>query len=556
MAHDHESPYVFTHIPPPAAGESPRRARPASAPHRRAPKRTALAPQRRGRQRAALALLVSGIAVITIPPGLVGAQAAHDGARGGAGGGARSSGVTLDSVPLTLEQALARALGESQEVRLARAQVAMAGAQVTAVRAQALPQVDASLSYTRTYRSPFSGGGMALPDSMKFEPDSTASVLERLSYLEDNAGKAGLGGIGALFGSLPFGRPNTYVGAIKGSQVLYSGGRVGSALKIASAYRDVASLDYREQVAEVALQVRRAYVRAALSQQLEQIAQAALDQAERFLAHERLQLQSGTASELELLRADVAAENLRPQLVEARNAAEVSLLDLKRLVDLPLTQPIRLTTALVAPARVDTLGDPDPARVADERSAVTAADRLVAIREQQVRMARGSFLPSVGLSVNYGGQRFPSTVWGVGAAPLRRDVSASIGVQLPIFTGFRRTAELDQAQLELERSRLQLGQLREGVQVEYQRARGERARALASISARTRNVEQAQRVHDLTVLRYEQGLATQLEVSDGRLALLQARTNLAQATADFLLADASVDRALGRVGPHADGRTR
>ncbi len=470
--------------------------------------------------------------------------------------GTRQAVAADDSVALTLEQALARALGESQEVRLARAQVSLAGAQVTAVRAQALPQVDASLSYTRTYRSPFNTGAVTLPDSMRFEPDSTGSVNERLKYLEDNAAKAGLGGIASLFSSLPFGRPNTYVGSIKGTQVLYSGGRVGSALKIASAYRDMASLDFREQVSEVALQVRRAYVRAALSQQLEQIAQAALDQAERFLAQERLRLKAGSASELEVLRADVATENLRPQLVEARNAAEVSLLDLKRLVDLPLTQPIRLTTALVAPTFVDTTADPDPTRMADDRPLVTAADRQVSIRERQVTIARGNFLPSVALQMNYGGQLFPDRVFGLSGTPLRRDVSASVAVQLPLFTGFRRMAELHEAQIELDKSRLQLGQLREGVQVEYQRARGERARALSSIAARTRNVEQAQRVHDLTVLRYEQGLATQLEVSDGRLALLQARTNLAQATADFLLADAGVDRALGRVPVSASSRAR
>jgi outer membrane protein TolC len=51
-------------------------------------------------------------------------------------------------------------------------------------------------------------------------------------------------------------------------------------------------------------------------------------------------------------------------------------------------------------------------------------------------------------------------------------------------------------------------------------------------------------VHELTVLRFERGLATQLEVADARLALLQARTNHAQAMADLLLADADVDRAL------------
>ncbi len=73
---------------------------------------------------------------------------------------------------------------------------------------------------------------------------------------------------------------------------------------------------------------------------------------------------------------------------------------------------------------------------------------------------------------------------------------------------------------------------------------GSRERAAATIAARTRTVEQAQRVYDLTVLRYDRGLATQLEVSDARLALLQARTNLAQALSDFYTADATLSRAL------------
>ena len=49
--------------------------------------------------------------------------------------------------------------------------------------------------------------------------------------------------------------------------------------------------------------------------------------------------------------------------------------------------------------------------------------------------------------------------------------------------------------------------------------------------------QSAQRVYDLTVLRYDRGLATQLEVSDARLSLLQARSNLAQAIADYHIAD-------------------
>ena len=246
-----------------------------------------------------------------------------------------------------------------------------------------------------------------------------------------------------------------------------------------------------------------------------------------------------------MLRADVSTENLRTQLIEARNAAELATLNLKRLIDIPLTQPVQLTTPLAAPAPGDTLPREAEVAATTRRAALESSERLVSIREQQVRIARGSFLPQVALSGTYGGQLFPQRPFGFSGETWNKDVSATIGVQIPIFSGFRRQAELAEARIGVTQARLEASQLREAVQLETEQARGERERALASIAARQRTVEQAQRVHDLTVLRYESGLATQLEVSEARLALLQARTNVAQAIADYYIADASFSRAVG-----------
>lgn len=456
-----------------------------------------------------------------------------------------------DTLALTLADALSRATGESQEIRLARANVALAAAQVTAARSAALPRLDGSVNYTRTFDSPFNTGSAApTPDSLLFTPDSTASLVERVRYLEQHAPTAGVGGLGSLFGNLPFGRKNSYVAALSGSQPLYSGGRVGAALKIAGEYREAARLGLDEELAEIVLRTRSAYLRALLAQELERIASAALEQAESFLAQERLRLETGTTSELAVLRAEVSLANLRPSLVEARNAASLATLDLKRLVDIPLARPVALSTPLQQPSEAELA----EARIAPElllssRAAVQAAERQLAIREQQVRIARGAHLPSVDLRVNYGRQLFPDQLFDFTGQSWRTDFTAVVGVSVPIFSGFRAQSEVQQARIALDQERLKLTQLRENVQLQYEQALGEKQRAAADLSARQLTVDQAQRVHDLTVLRYEQGLATQLEVSDARLSLLQSRTNFAQAIADFYLADASVARALGRAGP-------
>lgn len=448
-----------------------------------------------------------------------------------------------DTVVLSLNEAVRLALGESEEIRLARSQVGLAEAQVRSARSGALPQIDANLGYTRTFESSFeTGGAMELPDSLQFMPDTTASLEERVRYLERRTPTAGLGGIGGLFGDLPFGRENAYNWAIRGSQLLYSGGRVGAALNIAESFEEAARLNLAEEAAEIELQVRSAYVRALLASEVEAATTAALVQAEAFLEQEQLRERAGQASELDVLRARVDRDNLRPQLVQARNAAELALLNVKRLTDIPIAMPLVLSSELVPPAP-EALEEArlEPEIGMAQRAAIAAAEEQIAIREQQVRIARGAYLPNIALQSSYGRQLFPTDPFDFGGE-WRTDWTVTLGVQIPIFHGFGRSADVQRAQVELQQARLQLGQLRESVQLQYQQALNEKRRAAEAINGRQTTVSVAERVYELTELRYDQGLATQLEVNEARLALLQARTNLAQAVADFYVAEANVLR--------------
>ena len=461
-----------------------------------------------------------------------------------------------DTVSLSLPEALRRAGEESEEVKLAEANVELARTEIAAARAAALPQLNANLGYVRTLASVFdTGGGFSLPDSLRFDPDPGLPLEERVRYLEDKTPAAAIGALGGLFSNLPFGRENAYMASISGSQLLYSGGRVGAALDIAESYRAAAQAGLAQQAAEVRLQVRGAYYQALLAQEIADIAGAALEQADRFLSQEQLRRRAGSASELEVMRAEVARDNLRPQLVQARNAADLAMLNLKRLVDLPLTQPVRLTTELEVPRLSDTAAvRPSPELIEAHAATLAAAQEQVAIRDKAVDIARGASLPNVSMQTNYARQLFPSQMFAF-TESWRPDWTVSLNVSVPIFSGFRRRAELQRSQVQLEQSRLQLEQLREGLQLQYEQARGEKERALSAIQARQRTVDVAQRVYDLTVLRYERGLATQLEVSDARLSLLQARTNLAQASADYYIADTGQARASAGAMPPTQSPT-
>jgi outer membrane protein TolC len=424
-----------------------------------------------------------------------------------------------DTVRLSIDDALSRAGTLGEEARIARSQVDIAATQVQAARAAALPALDGSFMYVRTYASPF-----------RIKPSSEPV-------------DSSLAPIAKLFSNLPFGRDNQYTASLTATQAVFSP-RLGSALRIANYYQSASRFGLREQLAESEYQVRTAYVGAQLAGELEASAREAVAQATRFLEQERLRLQAGTGSELDVLRAEVSLENLKPQLVDAQNAASLATLDLRRLINLPLATPLVLTTRLIAPP-VRAEERPDAAAVASQRAAVQAEEQNVHIANEMVKQAIAAYIPSLDFRMSLGRLMYPQEALGLNGRDWLTDWNASLTLSLPLFSGFRRNATLSQARIGLRQEQYKLSQLREAVQLQYTQALGERTRAAAAIAARQRTVDQAQKVYDLTVLRYDQGLATHLEVSEARLGLLMARTNYAQAVAQYHIADAGLQRALG-----------
>ena len=455
--------------------------------------------------------------------------------------------ATRDSVPLSLSEALRRGMSESEEVKLANQSVVEAKEQVASARSGIFPQFDGRLSYQRTIRSPINtGGGFALPDSMQFRPDSLATIAQRLSYLERNTPSAGLGALSSLFTGLPFGQKNTYLGTISISQTLFDPS-IFSGLKIAKDFEEAAGAQATEQRLDLGLDVIEAYYGAVLADRQSTIVTYSAEQLLAQAEQVRLIRAAGNASDLDVLRVEVDLQNVEPQRVAALNQRDIALLNLKRLINLPIAQPVKLTETL---SSVGFTPVPDAvvasltSMALERRAAIEAKQLEVKIREEQVSLAKGAYLPRLAANASFGKQALPSDFLPSGG-DFKDDWSAGVSVQIPIFNGFKRKAEVEIAKVQLRTSELQLSQLRESISLDVEQQRGELLRAAALIRARTQTVSQAERVYELTNLSYERGLQTNLQLSDARLQLQQARGNEAQALHDYYVALARLLRASG-----------
>jgi outer membrane protein TolC len=199
---------------------------------------------------------------------------------------------------------------------------------------------------------------------------------------------------------------------------------------------------------------------------------------------------------------------------------------------------------------------------------VKSAEALSAARHAGVSVARADLLPTVSISGILGGQAFPLSGFPTKTGKIEtvdcpagsvagrvctsqnggwfRDKSFNITVGIPIFDGLRAKGNIDLASAQARLADLQLTQTRERVASEAAAAKTELDRAEALFRAQGQNAAQAAEAFSLATLRYNRGLATQLEVADAQLALTQARTNQARAVYDLYIAAASYARALGR----------
>jgi outer membrane protein TolC len=449
-----------------------------------------------------------------------------------------SPAIAQEGRSLSLDEALRLGEQHSEQVRIAEAGVRRARGGEVVARSAWLPQLTSSLSYSRTLASQFSalagGGGPTPPPPVCPSFGGGVPLAERVDsiaqYLQNGCTPAG-GGLGDFdFSKAGFGSENSYNLGLNFSQPVYSGGRIQAQSRMARSGRSVAETQLASARAQTSLDVTQAYYDAQLADRMVEIAEATLAQAEATLQQAQAQQRVGAGAEFDVLRAQVARDNERPAVIQARSNRELAYLRLKQLLEIPLDQPLALTTRLGE----GTAPEPVAVDTSMERAPVRQALEAVDVQQAQVTVTRSQMLPSVAISSQYGRVAFGdmTPAW----SDFRTNWSVGVAVQLPLFLGGRLRGQVMQSEADLQESRAQLTQTRELAALDTRSALSQLDAARATLEASSGTVEQAEKAYQIAELRYREGISTQIELSDSRLLLEQARVNRAQAERNYEVA--------------------
>ncbi len=412
---------------------------------------------------------------------------------------------------LSLDEALRLAHPASESLALARAALDRARGEELRAGAQRFPQLTASFGYNRLLRSQFEG----------------------FSFGSDSAD-------GGEFDDLPFGRRNAYSVDLALSQTLYAGGRLASQARAADAGRRAAGLGVTTAEAQLTLDVVTAYFDAALAERELEIATMTLRLADSTLRLVEVRQAAGTQPEFDLLRARVARDNQRTAVIQRRTGRDLAQVRLRQVLNLPLDEPLLLTTPLTdsavaaVPALAALLAEP-PDTGTGGRASVRQAAEAVDAGAATLEAARAQRLPSLVITSQYGRVGYPDDLSPF-AIRYPTNWNISLGVRVPLITGGRIRGETMIAEAGLRQAELRLQQAREAAAFATRQALAELEAAEAASRSTEGTVGQAARAYGIAEIRFREGLSTQVELADTRLALQTAESLRARAARDLAVA--------------------
>ncbi len=323
---------------------------------------------------------------------------------------------------------------------------------------------------------------------------------------------------------------------------------------------------------DLVFSVQNLYLAGLRNQELITVAREAIVAAQEQLRVAEAQFRAGTAPEFDVIRAQVQVANLRQTEVTAGANYRRTLANLASTLSLEPNTRVELDPVALPP-------EPDALAIETARSITegngleigsfnTPANLETALREAfsnrpeiysafwsrraadaRVSAARKGNRPV--LSFDAGFQYNPDVT---GFAVVKRTYSLVANVAIPIWDAGLSRARTDQARADVQSAQAQIRAAQDAVTQEVRTSlldleeSRERRRSAAANTAQAREALRIARV------RYQAGLAPNVEVTDAEAALTQSRSNEVNAAYDYLAALANLNRSLGRYAGDALSR--
>lgn len=444
--------------------------------------------------------------------------------------------LQAQQVTMTLSESITYALENNMDVKNAQLETLVSKATIGEQRSQGLPQINSTLELTKNVQPPLiilpaeagsviggggdgggDGGGGAPP------PDDTPSDITVIPFAVN------------FQSSL-----TTTV-----EQMIFNGSYfVG--LKAAKTLKELTDYDKEKAELDVIEAVKKAYFTVLVNEERSRLVAANRERLEQLLEETTALFEEGFVEKLDVSRIRVQLNNLQTDFDKATTATEVSKYLLKIQMGMPLELELVLEESLQEYSNDDNGFYSTLEAEMLNRVEISQLEKNIELATLDLKNNQVQYIPNFSAFGTYqrvtGAQDFGNVF------QADRWFSTSfVGLRLtiPIFDGLRKSYVIQSNRLQIKQLENAKFNTIQNIKLEEYQAKATLKNSLKALEVQKENRVLAKEVFDMTNIKYQEGVGSNLEVVEADAALKEAETNYYAALYDALIAKVDLEKALG-----------
>ena len=338
---------------------------------------------------------------------------------------------------------------------------------------------------------------------------------------------------------------NTYTAQLKANWVLWTGGKITNTKEYIKLQAESGDYQLKHVKSLVAKTVANYCYRIIYASALVHVQETYLDVANQHLDETKARYKQGLSSNLDILTQQVRVDNIVPQVLQAKRDVELATLSLRQILNKDPEASIFLTWTekdLAVPEL------PDIEKLYDiayqQRPELLVSKLAMDMAETNLKIAKADHYPNLSAYGNYGyfgytKEGFPDNDhYYLGA-------NVGLSLSLPIFRGFSISSQVKQKEMYYEDAKASYENQKKNIRIQVKSAWLNLEEAKKRIESTKGVVAQAQENLNSKMLRYRNGLISQLELNDAISDLNTSELSFVQAIYDAHMAMSDLNYSVG-----------
>lgn len=446
-----------------------------------------------------------------------------------------------DSVParheFTLQQCIDYGLKHNVQVKNAILDYKIQEQTNKGVIASAYPQINGSLGTTFN-------PNVTIQSFPNFIAAATYGVLQQ-EGVKNGSGTPIISPADFGLVQAAFGTKWNASGGVSLSQLLFDG-QVFVALQARQATLDFQTKNIELTEVNIKENIYKIYYQLVVSRTQTDQLNANIERAKKLAHDVELLYKNGFQEKIDVDKATVQLVNLQTELSNVDNSVNNGYYGLKLLIGMPSRDTLILTDSITEDEiKKDLLNDNNYAYT--DRKDYQYLQLNQTLNAFNVKRYQLSKLPTVSLSGSYSkiAQRNNFSFFGKG--PWFPSSYISLNVNVPIFSGFAKNADIEKARLQLEQTKNQVQNLEISIDNDVEAATNSYRTAVKALDAQKRNINLAEEVYNQAKKKYEIGTGSNTEITNAQTDLRIAQNNYTTALYNAIVAKVDYIKAIGKL---------